>query len=1536
MRTPLLRTCLLLLIILLAGARPAAATHLLGGEMNYKYLDANGPSSAPFRYQVTVLVYLNKEAGSAAPDGRPTVDIVFYNKSQGGTRILNVTVPRTSFAEITPPSPGGCTLPNSQPPRVTLAKYVTIVNLPLSFDGYYAVYTDTARNVDVTNLSNPGGTNMTLYTDMAPPLLPNTSPVFSDTAVAVICQGDTSIIINNAYDADGDRLIYSFGTPYQGQAPFGAFTPPPPLVNYASGYSVTRPFGQGTGSYAALNASTGLSYYAAPIQGKFVVAVDVKEYRTINGREVLVGTTRRDIQLVSRPCQPNQAPVFTPPSVVVKDYTVEEGRSINFSVTSTDPEGQSLTMKVNSALLDGTGPFDFSINGNQGTVPAGSPTGSANVTATGSVTGNFVFNTRCGNARATPYDVVVTVSDNTCGSKSISEVFRITVTRAAGPNRILGDTIVCDRTQALTYTAAGPTASSYQWKVQGGTIQGSATTSTVRVVWGAAGTGRLSLRGVSSLGCPTDSVARTVDVRNAAVLTVSPNVSICPGASTTLTAGGGQNYAWTSSSGQTFTGASITVAPAQTTTYTVLTTDGTCTSSKQVTVTVNPAAVANAGPAQTTCSGVPVTLGSAALTGYTYQWAPATGLSSAATAQPVFTLTNTTTAAQTYSYTLTATTAQGCVATSTVTVTVNPAAIANAGTDRAVCSNTALTLGTSALTGYTYQWSPATGLSSSTAAQPVLTLSNTGSGPQIFNYVVTATTAQGCVSRDTVRVTINPTAVANAGSNRAVCSAESTVLGAAALTGYTYQWAPATGLSSSTAAQPTFSQVNTGTTPQTYTYTLTATTAQGCTSTSTVTITVNPASVANAGPDAALCDKKQVTIGTTALAGYTYQWSPATNLSSATTARPVFTARNATQSPITLTYVVTATTGLGCASRDTVRLTVNPRPLPDSIQGSVSVCPTVQGVTYSIRNPRNTAYQWQVAGGTITSGQGTPSITVNWGGATAAASVKAFQLNSFGCSSDTVTLPVRVNQLLSTPRPTGPLQVCQNAGPFTYQTQYTNGSVYAWQIIGGTQVSTNQASVQVNWTRTGLVKLVVTESSNPAGGICRGTSDTLYVNVLPAPAANLAISGPARVCAGSGNVVFSLPGAAGSSYAFTLNGATVAGTGNTLTVPVPAASATPYTVTIRETNASGCVGQPYTKTFLVVPPLAVTGPPSYCPEARTGLSYSASALAGGQYQWTITGGTITAGQGTGTVTVDIPAGSATATLSVTETTSQSCAATFTIRPDNAAVQLNTASVEAAAQDRSITLALQVPGNSGNGNRVQILRRDAGSTGAYTTVGTVANSATAFTDTGVEADRKAYQYQLNLTNACGTVLSSQTHTTILTTATATQSTGGRNVGQVQVSWSAYQGFAVKEYRVSRVADNGAAELVGTVAGSVLRLELPTSTAGFAQCFRVQAVSTDATPRTSASNDACVTFENKLDFYNIITPNGDGKNDVLVIDNVALYPRNTLTIFSRWGKQVYQTRNYRNDYGGQEQAQGMYYYLFQLEDGTSYKGWFEIVR
>jgi len=82
----------------------------------------------------------------------------------------------------------------------------------------------------------------------------------------------------------------------------------------------------------------------------------------------------------------------------------------------------------------------------------------------------------------------------------------------------------------------------------------------------------------------------------------------------TLTGSGGTAYTW--STGQT--GATISVTPSATTTYTLTAIQGSCAATDQVVVTVSPSPQPNLGPDQTICSGFPITL--TATGGGTYQW----------------------------------------------------------------------------------------------------------------------------------------------------------------------------------------------------------------------------------------------------------------------------------------------------------------------------------------------------------------------------------------------------------------------------------------------------------------------------------------------------------------------------------------------------------------------------------------------------------------------------------------------------------------------------------------------------------------------------------------------------------------------------------------------------------------------------------------------------------------------------------------------------------------------------------------------------
>jgi gliding motility-associated-like protein len=66
--------------------------------------------------------------------------------------------------------------------------------------------------------------------------------------------------------------------------------------------------------------------------------------------------------------------------------------------------------------------------------------------------------------------------------------------------------------------------------------------------------------------------------------------------------------------------------------------------------------------------------------------------------------------------------------------------------------------------------------------------------------------------------------------------------------------------------------------------------------------------------------------------------------------------------------------------------------------------------------------------------------------------------------------------------------------------------------------------------------------------------------------------------------------------------------------------------------------------------------------------------------------------------------------------------------------------------------------------------------------------------------------------------------------------------------------------------------------------------------------DSTPDYDEVNNGDPNAEDGLEYFDIMTPNGDGLNDVFVIRGIHKYPNNTLEIFNRWGVKVYETQGY----------------------------------
>lgn len=84
----------------------------------------------------------------------------------------------------------------------------------------------------------------------------------------------------------------------------------------------------------------------------------------------------------------------------------------------------------------------------------------------------------------------------------------------------------------------------------------------------------------------------------------------------------------------------------------------------------------------------------------------------------------------------------------------------------------------------------------------------------------------------------------------------------------------------------------------------------------------------------------------------------------------------------------------------------------------------------------------------------------------------------------------------------------------------------------------------------------------------------------------------------------------------------------------------------------------------------------------------------------------------------------------------------------------------------------------------------------------------------------------------------------------------------------------------------------------------------------------------SSDGCwdtirflYTVVSDIEIPNVFTPNNDGDNDYFAFDNLEFFPGTALTVFNRWGNKVYDNPDYRNDWNGSGNSDGVYYFILQ---------------
>jgi gliding motility-associated-like protein len=565
-----------------------------------------------------------------------------------------------------------------------------------------------------------------------------------------------------------------------------------------------------------------------------------------------------------------------------------------------------------------------------------------------------------------------------------------------------------------------------------------------------------SVVATNAAGC-TATANKTIYIYPTPILNTVANPStICAGDTAIITVTGASNCTWTGN--YLFANAandSIWVAPTTTETYSVSATAANgCVGTQIDSVVVNPLPNANAGLDETICVGANVTLNASG--GTSYSWSPANGLSATNINNPIATLSTTQT------YTVLVTDANGCQNTDDIIVNAVPLPIANPGVNVGVCIGASTTLNGSG--GTSYLWSPATGLSDATIANPVCTPAATS------NYTLTVTSGN-CTSLPSAPITVTvynqPAApLINVNGPITFCQGNSVILTSSVATNNVWS----TGATTSSITVTTSGS-----------YTAYYLDANGCSSavSAIVNVVVNPLpavpTISASGP-LTVCPGG--TVDLTSTLANAYNWSNGNNTSTITV-----TTSGA--------YNVTISDVNGCTATSTNTVfTVLPSPAMPTItaSGPLSFC---TGDSVTLTSSLSSTYLWST-------GAVTQSITVYNTG-----SFSITNTNSFGCITPTSV----VTNTTMFPVPLAPTITSNNPITFCYGNNViltsSAASGYFWSNAYNTQ--------SITVTLSGTYNLSIIDGN---GCPSPPSADVIVtVNQLPQSPVITAV-GPTTFCAG--------------------------------------------------------------------------------------------------------------------------------------------------------------------------------------------------------------------------------------------------------------------------------------------------------------------------------------------------------------------------------------------------------------------------------------
>ncbi|MBL7916236.1 MAG: M4 family metallopeptidase [Bacteroidia bacterium] len=514
-----------------------------------------------------------------------------------------------------------------------------------------------------------------------------------------------------------------------------------------------------------------------------------------------------------------------------------------------------------------------------------------------------------------------------------------------------------------------------------------------------------------------------------------------------------------------------------------------------------------------------------------------------------------------------------------------------------------------------YNWSPSTGLTSTTGA------TTTASPTSSTTYTVIATDVLGCTASANAAVNVSNIEITGIVTNP-VCAGgngtiDITLAGGSAP--YSYSWSDGSTNQDLQSTTPGF-------------YTVIVTDAAGCSVTFVRQLTAPAAFSVGISAADANCGNTDGSITLSVVGGtapYTYSWN-----NGATTSAISNLAEG--------TYTCTITDANGCTTTVDQLIETNgqaPNP-PAAVSGPAGACRNQSNVTYSVDPiPGAISYNWTLPAG-ATGSSTTNTITVAFGSTYVTGNICVSVTNTCGQSSSTCFQVPYLMQAAAMPASiTGTLQACAGTTQTYTASPALRATFYNWTAPANATVVSGQGTATAT---IAFASNFVSGDIAVAGGNCIGVSGVRKLRVYNTPPIPGVISGNTTGnCANSTGTYSVANVVAATSYVWTAAGQTtiVSGQG-TNSIVINFASSFGSQISVTAINSCGSSPSRLLNVSGIpsIPGSILGQTGQVCP-GTTGI-YSVPAVIGATgYNWVVpANSTIISGQSTNTITVQFNPG----------------------------------------------------------------------------------------------------------------------------------------------------------------------------------------------------------------------------------------------------------------------------------------------------------